>query len=228
MKRKQFLLGIMALPLLSACSISTLQAKPAPQDIENSQDTPLDDIIKSSIDENLSLTFGNPENTLEKVSFILNLGNTESLQFLFDNISQIQNKIDNDEFFEILLVNLSSENQQITYSPEMSSILSSVAMYAYADSPELFISFLQIALNRWNEQETFEKEDVIYIAQELELLPNLDITGTNAISQSYITKMTEKAEEFTDITPAVLINDSLWSGNINNPVEVNQLFNPVS
>lgn len=228
MKRKQFLLGMIALPLLSACSISTLQAKPAPQDIENSQDTPLDDIIKSSIDENLSLTFGNPENTLEKVSFILNLGNTESLQFLFNNISQIQNKIDNDEFFEILLVNLTSENQRITYSPEMSSVLSSVAMYAYADSPELFMSFLQIVLNRWNEQETFEKEDVIYIAQELELLPNLDITGTNAISQSYITKMTEKAEEFTDITPAVLINDSLWSGNINNPVEVNQLFNPVS
>lgn len=228
MKRKQFLLGMIALPLLSACSISTLQAKPAPQDIENSQDTPLDDIIKSSIDENLSLTFGNPENTLEKVSFILNLGNTESLQFLFNNISQIQNKIDNDEFFEILLVNLTSENQRITYSPEMSSVLSSVAMYAYADSPELFISFLQIALNRWNEQETFEKEDVIYIAQELELLPNLDITGTNAISQSYMNKMTEKAEEFTDVSPAVLINDSLWSGNINNPVEVNQLFNPVS
>ena len=218
-KRKQFLLSAVLLPVLVSCAPGNTIEQPP------SVDTPLDDIFQSSISENVSLMFG--EEGQRKLTFVLNLGDVDTLSFLHKNLTSLQALFKKERFFEILLVNLPSENPELSFSHDLTKTVSSVGMYAYAQSPENFMEFLSAVLTRWNEQVTFVREDVIYIAEEFELLPNLDITGSNVVGADFVEKMSSKALDSTEYAPAILVDDELWTGNLDNPTELDQLFNPI-
>lgn len=217
--RKQFLLSAVLLPVLASCAPEKTIEKDLPID------TPIDDIFQSSIAENNSLVFN--EEGQRKLTFVLNLGDTDTLSFLHKNLTSLQALFKKERFFEILLVNLPSGNPELSFSHDLTKTVSSVGMYVYAQSPEDFMNFLNIIITRWNEQATFVREDVIYIAEEFELLPNLDITGSNAVGADFIEKMTSKALDSTEYAPSILVDDELWTGNLDNPTELDQLFNPV-
>ena len=220
MRRKEFLLSALILPIITSCS-SQVEI----MDTKSSIDTPLDDIFQSSIAENNSLIFGKLNNP-RKLSLILNLGNSDTLTFLSEYLPFLKEKFNNDESFEILLVDLPSADPDLSSLSHLTSVISAVGMYSYVKSPELFLDYLQTVVERWNEQETFIREDIVYIAQELELLPNIDISGTNGITQEFIDNMTEKAQKIAQFAPSIIIDDTLWAGNVKNSIEVEQALNP--
>lgn len=219
--KRRFFVTASIVSLLAACSQTSEPDIP----LTVKEETPINKLHNSSIASHNSLIFGNLNESSEKLTLVLDLGEDQTLDFLTANIVSLERMFENKKPFEILLVN-TAENNTFSSSTfyDMSFALSAVAMVAYVEDPEIFFGFLNNLIERYSSQENVIKEDALYIAKDLDLLPNLDLRGNNAISRQYIEKMTVKAAELTSTVPAILVNDSLWEGSLNNPTETNILW----
>lgn len=231
MKRRSLFL-VAALPLfLASCSKEANQDTITPS-FKKAVKNPLQSLEESAISDNLSLTFGDETKDLDILSFVIDFGNSDSKDFLYTHIDDLKLKAAKEEPFEIVLVNFpkdesanESNNSSLNnsfYSP--SYAFAALGIFAYVKDPVNFFNFVENLRSWENTQGTLSKRDLIVIAEGMELLPNLDLSGNNAISKTYVDEMTKSAMDITDTAPSILVNNELWKADFLDSHEVQRLI----